>query len=108
MEFKERCKRTDTVHQFSAPELDRWLYGSEAIMAASFLFLFSLFFCCRLLTTEERREDSVLGYMSKTLRALKWLPSANQNESCCGKSVREIKRVKAGRDKGMKEAATEV
>lgn len=40
MEFKERCERTDTVHQLSAPELDRRLYESEAVMAASLLFLF--------------------------------------------------------------------
>lgn len=83
-----------------APELDRRLYEAEAVMAAAFLFLYSLLLYCR--------EDSVLGYMSKPLRALKWLPNANQNESCCGKSVREIKRVKAGTDKGMKEAARKV
>lgn len=39
MELKERCEGTDTVHQFSALELDRWLYESEALMAASFLSL---------------------------------------------------------------------
>lgn len=93
-----------------APELDRWHYESEAVMAASLLSLVSgwLHLHCTLLTTEERKEESVLGYMSKASESLKWLPSANQNDSCYGKSVREIQRVKAGRDKGMKESATEV
>lgn len=61
-------------------------------MAASFLLFFSLFLHCRRLTTEERRLCFIYDYMSKPLWALKWLPSANQSESCCGKSVREIKK----------------
>lgn len=97
MQFKERCERTDTVHQFVCswirpPALRVW--GRNACFVSLLHIL--------------QEQDSVLGYKSTPLWALKWLPNANQNESCCGKSVREIKRVKAGTDKGMKEAATKV
>ncbi len=80
-------------------------------MVASFLSLFSLpLYISK--TSERKGEERGLCFrlycMSKRLRALKWLPSANQNESCCGKFVREIKRVSAGRHKGMKEVTAEV
>ena len=45
-------------------------------------------------------------YVKSVCAASKWLPSANQRESCCGKSVREI--IKRGVKAEVKEALNEV
>jgi len=85
MEFKDRCEKDR--HSSSTRALLNEAAGGFMSLRPRRLLRSS----GSPLSSYVAREGPVVSVVSKPPWALKWLPDAHQSESCCGKSVREIK-----------------